>query len=108
MLRHASNRAGASLFGPDFPYGTIFVNIVGSLAIGMVAGWFALRGSGGEMLLLFLTTGILGGFTTFSAFTLETAVMWERGQAARAALYILGSLIPGVIAVFSGLAIVRG
>src|SRR6516164_7489594 len=59
MLRHASNQIGATLLGPEFPYGTIFVNIVGSLAIGIVAGWFALHGTGGQMLPLFLITGIV-------------------------------------------------
>jgi fluoride exporter len=68
MLRHASNQASAAILGPDFPYGTMFVNIVGSLAIGLIAGWFGRHGGGGQMLPLFLTTGILGGFTTFSAF----------------------------------------
>ena len=107
MFRHASNQAGSALFGPDFPYGTIFVNLIGSLAIGLIAGWFALHGSGGQMLSLFLITGIIGGFTTFSAFTLDTALMWERGQSVRAGLYVLGSTVPGVIAVFFGLAITR-
>jgi len=68
ILRHALNQASVSILGPDFPYSTMFVNIIGSLAMGLIAGWFALRGSGGQMLPLFLTTGILGGFTTFSAF----------------------------------------
>jgi fluoride exporter len=107
MFRHASNQIGSALFGPDFPYGTIFVNIAGSLAIGLIAGWLALHGGSGQMLSLFLMTGIVGGFTTFSAFTLDTALMWERGQPARAGLYVLASTIPGVIAVFLGLAIMR-
>ena len=64
MLRHASNQAGAAILGPDFPYGTMVVNVIGSLAIGMIAGAFAIRGGGGQMLPLFLTTGIVGGFTT--------------------------------------------
>src|SRR5262249_48445467 len=80
MLRHASNQAGAAILGPDFPYGTMVVNVIGSLAIGMIAGAFAIRGGGGQMLPLFLTTGIVGGFRTFSAFSLDTALMWERGN----------------------------
>src|SRR5262245_29297167 len=108
MLRHASNQAGAAILGPDFPYGTMFVNVIGSLAIGMIAGGFAMRSGGGQMLPLFLTTGILGGFTTFSTFSLDTALMWERGNLLRAALYVLGTFIPAVACVFLGLAIMRG
>ena len=104
MLRHASNRAAVDLLGPDFPYSTMFVNILGSLVIGFLAGWFAMRGGGGQMLPLFLTTGILGGFTTFSTFALDTALMWERGQILSAAIYVLGSFIPAVVCVFLGLA----
>jgi CrcB protein len=107
ILRHALNQLSAAFLGPDFPYGTLFVNIIGSLAMGLIAGWFALRGGGGQMLLLFLTTGILGGFTTFSAFSLDAALLWERGQAARAVFYVLGSVIPAIAAVFGGLGIMR-
>jgi CrcB protein len=107
ILRHAANQLGAALFGPDFPYSTMFVNILGSLTMGFIAGAFALRGSGGQMLLLFLTTGILGGFTTFSTFSLDVALLWERGQVLRVAFYVLGSFIPAVVAVFSGLAAAR-
>src|SRR5256885_14828467 len=98
MFRHASNQAGSALFGPDFPYGTIFVNIIGSLAIGLIAGWFALHGSGGQMLSLFLITGIIGGFSTVSAFTLGYALIWEGGQSGRGGLYVLSSRVPGGIA----------
>jgi CrcB protein len=107
MLRHATNQASAALLGPDFPYGTMFVNIAGSLAMGVIAGWFAFHGGGGQMLPLFLTTGMLGGFTTFSAFSLDAALMWERGQAWEAAAYVLGSFVPAILAVFSGLAIMN-
>lgn len=107
MLRHAVNQTSATLFGVSFPYGTLFVNIVGSLAMGLIAGWFALRGEGGQLVRLFLTTGVLGGFTTFSAFSLDTAVLWERGHVAGAALYAGGSLAAGIVGVFAGLAIMR-
>src|SRR5262245_21894253 len=107
MLRHAANQAGAALLGPDFPYSTMVVNISGSLAMGLIAGWFALRGAGGQTWPLFLTTGILGGFTTFSTFSLDVALLWERGEIARVAIYVLGSFIPAIIAVFLGLAIMR-
>lgn len=107
MLRHALNQASTALLGPDFPYSTIFVNVAGSLAMGLIAGWFALRGGGGQMLPLFLTTGILGGFTTFSAFSLDAALLWERGETGNAAAYVIGSLVPAIVAVFLGLAIMR-
>ena len=84
MLRHAVNQASAAYFGVNFPWGTLFVNVVGSLAMGLLAGWFAFRGEGGQLLRLFLATGILGGFTTFSAFSIDAALLWERGQSAGA------------------------
>jgi CrcB protein len=107
MLRHGVNQASAAMFGINFPYGTLIVNVTGSLAMGLIAGWFAFRGEGGEMLRLFLTTGILGGFTTFSAFSLDAALLWERGETAGAALYILGSVAVSILAVFAGLAMMR-
>jgi CrcB protein len=107
MLRHAVNQASAALIGVTFPYGTLFVNITGSLAMGLIAGWFAFHGRGGQLLPLFLTTGILGGFTTFSAFSLDTALLCERGQIAGAALYVLGSVGVAIGCVFAGLAIMR-
>jgi CrcB protein len=107
ILRHASNQASMAVLGPDFPYGTMFVNIVGSLAMGLIAGWFALHGGGGQMLPLFLTTGILGGFTTFSAFSLDAALLWERGEIGNTAAYVIGSLVTAIVAVFIGLAIMR-
>jgi CrcB protein len=106
MLRHAVNQTCASMFGVNFPSGTLTVNIVGSLAMGLLAGWFALRGDA-HHLRLFLTTGVLGGFTTFSAFSLDTALLWERGERMVAALYAGGSVAAGVIGVFAGLAIMR-
>jgi CrcB protein len=107
MLRHVSNQASTAILGSDFPYGTVFVNITGSLVIGMIAGWFAVRGNGGQMLPLFLTTGIVGGFTTFSAFSLDAALLWERGKSISVIVYILASLAPAILAVFAGLAIMR-
>lgn len=107
MLRHAANQAGTALFGVNFPSGTLFVNIAGSLAMGLVAGWFSARGHGGQLLRLFLATGILGGFTTFSAFSLDAALLWERGQTVAAVLYAGGSVLTGILAVFGGLAAMR-
>jgi fluoride exporter len=73
-LRHAANRAGMHL-GLSFPWSTICINISGCLAMGLIAGWFAFRGQAGQTLRLFLTTGILGGYTTFSAFSLDAALL---------------------------------
>ena len=107
ILRHTVNQTSAALFGINYPFGTLLVNIVGSLAMGLVAGWFAFRGEGGQFLRLFLATGILGGFTTFSAFSLDAALLWERGEVAAAALYVLGSVAVAIISVFAGIAIIR-
>jgi CrcB protein len=107
MLRHGVNQASAALFGVNFPYGTLSVNILGSLVMGLIAGWFAFRGEGGQLLRLFLTTGILGGFTTFSSFSLDAALLLERGQTATGICYALGSVVAGILCVFGGLAIMR-
>jgi fluoride exporter len=107
MLRHAVDQTSAATLGVNFPFGTLFVNITGSLAIGLLAGWFAFRGDGGSLLRLFLATGILGGFTTFSAFSLDAALLWQRGETVGAALYVVGSIGMSVIGVFIGLAAMR-
>jgi CrcB protein len=75
-----------------FPIGTFFVNIVGSFLIGLLATWFALRTETDGLLRLFLATGMLGGFTTFSAFSLDSALLWERGATSAAVLYVIGSV----------------
>jgi CrcB protein len=108
MLRHAANQASVIIFGIHFAWGTVFVNITGSLAMGLLAGWFAFRAEGGQLLRLFLATGVLGGFTTFSAFSLDAVLLWQRGQIAMALLYAVGSVTVSVAAVFAGLAIMRG
>ena len=107
MLRHGVNQTCSALFGMDFPYGTLSVNIIGSLVMGLIAGWFAYRGEGGQLLRLFLTTGILGGFTTFSSFSLDAALVLERGQTATGIFYVAGSVIAGIAGIFGGLAIMR-
>jgi CrcB protein len=107
MLRHAVNQASAAMFGMNFPYGTLSVNIIGSLVMGLIAGWFSYRGEGGQLLRLFLTTGILGGFTTFSAFSLDAALLIERGQTTTGIFYVAGSVAAGIVCVFGGLAIMR-
>ena len=106
-LRHGVNTLGMRLLGTGFPYGTLTVNIVGSLLMGLLAGWFAQRGEAGQHFRLFLTTGILGGFTTFSTFSLDVAVLWERGAVGLCALYVALSLAVSVVALFFGLWLMR-
>lgn len=106
-LRHSVNMASARVLGPDLPLGTLVVNVLGSFSIGCIAGYFAVRGHGSQSLQLFLTTGILGGFTTFSAFSLEAALLWERGQVASFFVFVLASVVLSIAAVFGGLALVR-
>jgi CrcB protein len=108
MLRHAVNQASAALVGAAF-WSTIFVNVTGSFVMGLLVGWFAFRGKGGgQALRLFLTTGILGGYTTFSTFSLEAALFWERGQAWGTAGYVGGSVAAGILGLFGGLGLVWG
>ncbi len=103
-LRFAASRligAGA------FPFATLAVNIVGSFAMGLLAGWLARQGSAGENWRLLLGVGVLGGFTTFSAFSLELVTLVQRGEMGGAALYAALSLAGGVIGLIAGLALMR-
>jgi len=102
IARHGINRAGLALLGPGFPWWTLAVNVAGSFAIGLLAGLFGAWETG-HNLRLFLTTGVLGGFTTFSAFSLDALTLWERGAGLQAGLYVLGSVIVSLIAAFAGL-----
>ena len=106
-LRHAVNVGAARLLGTGWPSGTFTVNVVGSFAIGLIAGYFALRGHTSQGWLLFLTTGVLGGFTTVSAFSLDVAVLYERGRLDLAGLYAVGSVVCSLAALFLALALVR-
>jgi CrcB protein len=106
-LRHGVNLAAARFAGTGFPYGTLFINVAGSLAMGLLVEYFALKAGLPQRWRLFLTTGILGGFTTFSAFSLEAALLYERGQIAGAAIYVVASVVLAIGALFAGLAIVR-
>ncbi|QEX16681.1 putative fluoride ion transporter CrcB [Hypericibacter terrae] len=107
-IRHGVNLLAARLVGMSFPYGTLSINIVGSMAMGLCAAYFAFRGAdASQPWRLFLTTGILGGFTTFSAFSLDVAVLWERGDMVGALLYVLGSVILSLLALFLAMWLAR-
>ena len=96
------------LLGTGFPFGTLGVNIVGSFLMGGLIAWLAFKSeSGGQATRLFLATGVLGGFTTFSAFSLETILLWERGETALAATYVAASVIMSIAALVAGMALVR-
>ena len=107
MLRHAVNRASLVYFGPGFPYGTLIVNVLGGLLMGVMAELFLVKGGGSQEFRLFLTTGFLGGFTTFSAFSLDAALMWERSDYAALGAYVTGSVVMSIAALFLGMATVR-
>jgi CrcB protein len=107
MLRHAVNRACLVYLGPGFPYGTLIVNVVGGLLMGVMAELFLVKGGGSQEFRLFLTTGFLGGFTTFSAFSLDSATLWQRSDYAALGAYVTGSVVLSITALFLGMAAVR-
>ena len=90
-----------------FPVATLSVNLIGSLAMGLLAGWLARHGQGGESWRLLLGVGLLGGFTTFSAFSLELVNLIQRGEGSMAALYAGVSVLGGIAGLFAGLALAR-
>lgn len=106
-LRHGVNVASLRLFGGGFPVGTLAVNVIGCLIMGLVAGYFAFKGEASQAWRLFLTTGVLGGFTTFSAFSLDAALLYERGAVGQALLYVLGSVLLSLAGIALGLAAIR-
>jgi CrcB protein len=106
-LRHIVNINCPRLFGTAFPYHTFIINITGSSVMGLIAGYLALKGEASQPWRLFLMTGILGGYTTFSAFSLDAALLYERGELGSAALYVLGSVVLSIAGLFAGLALMR-
>jgi CrcB protein len=107
LVGHLWTRAIGPVAASAFPWATLTVNVVGSFAMGLLAGWLARYGSHGEAWRLLLGVGVLGGFTTFSSFSLEFALMVERGTLGLAALYVAASLGAGFAGLFAGLALMR-
>jgi fluoride exporter len=105
--RHLVGRWTLAAFGPAYPWGTLAVNLLGGLAMGLLAGGLARLGQGGEQWRLLLGVGVLGGFTTFSAFSLEAMAMLERGDWGLGLGYVLASVIGAVAALALGLQVAR-
>lgn len=105
--RHLVNMASLRWFGPAFPWGTIFVNLAGCFAMGVMIELIARKFGASQEMRLFLATGILGGFTTFSAFSLDVALLWERGAIAAVTAYVGVSVAGSIAALFAGLALMR-
>ena len=108
-IRHLVNQAVGRVAGTDFPFGVMAINISGSVVMGLAAGYFAFKASESwsETARLFMTTGVLGGYTTFSAFSLDAMLLWERGEPGLAVAYVLGSVVLSIIGLAAGLGIVR-
>lgn len=103
-FRHLAGLASLRIMGPGFPWGTLFVNVLGSLIMGLFIAWLARRAGGSSSeLRLFFATGVLGGFTTFSAFSLDVVSLFERGEIAASMGYVLASVMLSVCALFIGL-----
>jgi fluoride exporter len=109
VFRHVVNILAARWFGNDFPLGTLFINVTGSLLMGLLVGWLAFKATANwsQPLRLFVATGVLGGYTTFSTFSLETILLIERQQIAMAALYVVASLLFGFLGLWGAMLAVR-
>ncbi|PZQ46495.1 MAG: fluoride efflux transporter CrcB [Rhodovulum sulfidophilum] len=106
-LRHGVGLAALRLLGAGFPHGTLAVNLAGGFAMGAVVGCWAHRGGLSQTARLFLTTGVLGGFTTFSTFALDAAQLWQAGRPLATAAYVLFSVLGAIGALFAGMALAR-
>jgi CrcB protein len=107
VMRHFMNIWVARLAGTHFPMHTLVINVTGSIVMGMVTGWFAMKGGATGHLRLFLATGILGGYTTFSAFSLDAVLLWERHEHLLAAYYVGGSVVLSILGLAAGLWLMR-
>ncbi|MGZ3171525.1 MAG: fluoride efflux transporter CrcB [Croceibacterium sp.] len=111
LLRYQTGRGLTHWLGAQavtaFPWATLTVNVIGSLLMGVLAGFLARHGQGGEQWRLFIGVGVLGGFTTFSSFSLEMMLLIERGQPLQALTYVLISVLAGLSALYIGLIAMR-
>mgnify|MGYP002777377136 CR=1 FL=1 len=107
VLRYITSSKIMQVLGSGFPYGTFSVNLIGSFLMGILIGLLAKYFAGNQTIHAFLTVGLLGGFTTFSAFSLDTLVLLQRGDFLIAAAYILSSVILSVAGLWFGLSIMR-
>lgn len=106
-LRHWFNGVALTLWGPNYPWGTLFINVSGSLLMGVVVELAALKIGMTAHVRLFVATGILGGYTTFSTFSLESGLLHARGDTFLAITYALASMVLGVMGFFVGMHGVR-
>lgn len=108
-LRHFINLTIGRAVGSDFPWATAFINVSGSFVMGALTGWLAFRAGAGwtQHTRLFVATGFLGGYTTFSTFSLESILLLERNQVGYALAYVGGSVLLGILALFAGLSLAR-
>lgn len=107
MARHGVGSLVLRTVGDGFPWGTLLINVLGSFLIGLLVGILALVGQWSQEIRLFAVVGVLGGFTTFSAFSLESVLLFEKGQIGAAILYVSASVLGSVLATLLGLYLVR-
>lgn len=107
MLRYGAGILSLKFSPDNFPWGTFIINILGSFCIGIIIGLLAHAQNWSEEIRLFAVVGVLGGFTTFSAFSLDTVLLFERGQYLYAGLYVAGSVLISIAATFLGLFLIR-
>ncbi|QPT40042.1 camphor resistance protein CrcB [Oligella ureolytica] len=107
VARYSVSIMTTKLFGIQFLLGTLLVNVLGSFLMGLAVEYWALKSGLSEQTKLFLTTGFFGGFTTFSAFSLELVLLWSKGEFLQATLYVIASVLLSVAALFVGMALIR-
>lgn len=107
VLRHLFSAMSLKLFGTGFPYGTLGVNVFGSFVMGVLVAYLAHHWNPPQEVKAFLIVGLLGALTTFSTFSLETIMLWERGEIIGSLLYVLASVVLSIMALAAGLLLIR-